>query len=351
MIPFIFELNNIFYNAHILLNIHCTFKKSKKNILEGDFYYEGITADLKNYIVNCERCQATRGLKPVQVPEYPIISNGPHDEYQMDLWYLPKDMLPYTDYKYVMDIVDHFSKWIWSYPLKNKDAYNSLQCLKKFIYSFGICNTLHTDNGLEFKNLLFDSFCAEKGIKHKFSKPYTPNSHGAVESAHKQIKKYVLEEFYINKKEDFLLEDTLLTIINFHNNTEHTTTKHKPIYLRDTSNRDLINEVNNNMKNTIKYAIKYKNLYLLDANDLLLVNSNIKLKFDFKYEEIVKKNKKEIGAFIIPAIFIKYTKSLKLEIKICKKFKNILESYTYYIIESALVREVGEKGFNYYLNN
>ena len=119
------------------------------------------------------------------------------------------------------------------------------------------------------------------------------------------------------------MEDTLLTIIYFHNNTEHTTTKHKPVDLRDTNNMDLINEVNENMKKTITYAIKYKNLYLLEANDLLLVYSNIKLKIEFEREEIIKKNKKEKGNFQIPAIFIKYTKSSKLEIKICKNYKNI----------------------------
>ena len=182
----------------------------------------------------------------------------------MNLWYLPADILKYREYKYIMDIIDHFSKWIWSYPLKYKDAYLSLICLKKFIFSFGKCNTLHIDNGLEFKDLLFNNFCAENEIVHKFSKPYTPKSHGAIEAAHKQIKQHLLEEFYNNKKEDFLLEDSLLTIIDFHNNTEHTTTKHKPIDIRDTSNISLINEVNENMKKTVNYAIKYKNLYLLE---------------------------------------------------------------------------------------
>ena len=149
MNPYIYEINNIFYNAHIFLDVHCSFKKSKKNILDGPYYYVGITTDLKNYIINCERCQATRGLKTVQVPERPIISNGPHNEYHMNLWYLPEDMLLYTDYKYIMDIIDHFSKWIWAYPLKSKTAYYSLQTLKNFIFSFGKSNTPHTDNGLD----------------------------------------------------------------------------------------------------------------------------------------------------------------------------------------------------------
>ena len=132
----------------------------------------------------------------------------------MNLWYLFPDMLRYTDFKYVIDIVDHFSKWLWSYPVKNKTAVEALTCFKKFIFSFGRSNKLHTDNGAEFKNTLFDNFCKENGILHVFSKPYTPKSHGAVEAAHKQIKNHVLTEFYINNPEDFFLEEVLLSVIN-----------------------------------------------------------------------------------------------------------------------------------------
>jgi len=44
----------------------------------------------------------------------------------MDLWYLPPDMLRYTDFKYVIDIVGHFFKWFWPYPAKNKTAVEAL---------------------------------------------------------------------------------------------------------------------------------------------------------------------------------------------------------------------------------
>lgn len=134
--------------------------------MEGEFYYETITADLKRFISNCERCDATRHLKKVNVPERAIINEGPRDEYQMDLWYLPPDMLKYTDFKYVFDIVDHFSKWLWSYPVKNKTAVEAMTCFKKFIFSFGKPNKLHTDNGAEYKNNLFNNFCKENGILH-----------------------------------------------------------------------------------------------------------------------------------------------------------------------------------------
>ena len=72
----------------------------------------------------------------------------------MDLWYLPPDIKNICEYKYVIDIVDHFSKWIWSYPVKTKTGDEALKCLKSYIFSFGRVKFLHTDNGLEFHNYL-----------------------------------------------------------------------------------------------------------------------------------------------------------------------------------------------------
>ena len=52
--------------------------------------------------------------KSINVPERPIIDKGPHDEYQMDLFYLDEDIVEKTGYKYIASIIKYFSKWIWS---------------------------------------------------------------------------------------------------------------------------------------------------------------------------------------------------------------------------------------------
>ena len=59
------------------------------------------------------------------------------------------------------------------------------------------------------------------------------------------------------------------------------------------------------MKDVLNQAIKYKNLYLLNSNDYLLISNNIKTKFNLKFEEIIKNNKKEFGTFKI-IIFYKF---------------------------------------------
>ena len=75
------------------------------------------------------------------------------------------------------------------------------------------------------------------------------------------------------------------------------------------------------MANTINNAIKYKNLYLLEKDDELLISENIKLKEEKEYCQIIRKNKKEYGSFIIPATFVNYTKDKKIKIKVSKKYK------------------------------
>ena len=58
-----------------------------------------------------------------------------------------------------MDIIDHFSKWMWPYPLKEKTSPQAVRCIKSFVFSFGNANKSHTENGLEVKNNLMEDFC------------------------------------------------------------------------------------------------------------------------------------------------------------------------------------------------
>ena len=61
---------------------------------------------------------------------------------------------------------------------------------------------------------------------------------------------------------NFFLEDTLLTIINHHNNTEHSSTKFKPIDLLNVTDENIIKTVNEKIAKNINYAIKYKDQYI-----------------------------------------------------------------------------------------
>ena len=156
-----------------------------------------------------------------------ILDNGPHYRYVADLWYLNQDIRDLTGYNYVLDIIDHFSKWYYGYLLKTKEAAEVLKKIEMFIESFGKCKILQVDNGTEFKNKLLEGYCKENNIKLIHSSPYHPQTNGVCEVVHKEIRKYIYTEFFKNKN-NFNVEDELFNKIKIHNNKIHSSTKRTP---------------------------------------------------------------------------------------------------------------------------
>ena len=79
---------------------------------------------------------------------------------------------------------------------------------------FGKWKIFQTDNGTEFKNAELKTFLENEGIKQIFSRLFHPQSNGAIEAVHKSVKKYLANEYQIQKKkfnielslEKFLIE-------------------------------------------------------------------------------------------------------------------------------------------------
>lgn len=58
-----------------------------------------------------------------------------------------------TPYKYILDCIDHFSEWNYSFLLKNKESKTDLAKIKSYLEMNGPPILFQTDNGKEFKNL------------------------------------------------------------------------------------------------------------------------------------------------------------------------------------------------------
>jgi transposase InsO family protein len=46
---------------------------------------------------------------------------------------------------------------------------------------------IRSDNGLEFRNSRFETFCLNLGLEHQFSSPYTPPQNGVVERKNRTL--------------------------------------------------------------------------------------------------------------------------------------------------------------------
>ena len=128
-------------------------------------------------------------------------------------------------YRYVLVIIDNFSKYGWTIPLKNKNAQTIKDSFENILLSSKRKpNLIESDRGKEFYNNIFQDFLNENNIK-LYSRS---SSYGAIfaERFNKTIgdllKRLVFE------KGDGNWIDVLSTITKQYNNRTHSSTKLSP---------------------------------------------------------------------------------------------------------------------------
>lgn len=80
----------------------------------------------------------------------------------------------------ILNVLDKFTKFPFLEHLKKASTTSVIDFLEKRIFSvFGIPEIIYTDNGVQFKSLLFKEFLNLHGITHFTTPIYTPQSNAA----------------------------------------------------------------------------------------------------------------------------------------------------------------------------
>ena len=170
-----------------------------------------------------------------------IYSKGPKRNYATnktnvyyidDIWSLDildlKDYGPENNrgYRYVLVIIDNFSKFGWTIPLKNKNAQTIKDSFENsLISSKRKPNLIETDRGKEFYNNIFQDFLSKNNIKL-----YSRNSsYGAVfaERFNRTIRDLLKRPVFEKGNGNWI--DILQTITKQYNKRIHSSTKLTPI--------------------------------------------------------------------------------------------------------------------------
>ncbi|KAI7811653.1 hypothetical protein IRJ41_008241 [Triplophysa rosa] len=84
--------------------------------------------------------------------------------------------------KYVLIIIDQFTRWVEAFPVPDQGAETTAKTLVyEFISRFGAPLELHTDQGRNFESTLFRNACSLLQITKTRTTPYHPASNGQVE--------------------------------------------------------------------------------------------------------------------------------------------------------------------------
>ena len=158
-------------------------------------------------------------------PRRNTVLKGINDLYQADL----VEMIPYSKvnrgFKYILTIINCFTKVADAFPLQNKTAKSIVEAMEQFLEKTGKqIKHLQTDHGKEFYNSSFRKLMMEYNINH-----YSTNSEmkaAIVERFNRTIKGDMYKRFSL--RGTYVWYDILPDLIRSYNNRYHRAIGMKP---------------------------------------------------------------------------------------------------------------------------
>lgn len=152
-----------------------------------------------------------------------VIVKGLRDLFQADL----VEMIPFArinkGFRYILVVIDAFSKFVWALPVKRKTADDVTSAMESVLKQSSPAH-LQTDNGKEFYNRPFKSLMKEYGVNHYST--YSSTKASIVERVNRTLKNIMWKQFSIQKNNKWL--ELLPKVVKKYNASVHRTIRFKP---------------------------------------------------------------------------------------------------------------------------
>ena len=169
--------------------------------LQQRFYWSGLQEDAKRWCSACDMCASRRG--PPRMPYAPLSKytvGAPAERIAADIM----GPLPTTEsgHKYILLVVDYFTKWPEAFPLPNQEAATVAEVLvKEYVCRYGVPLSLHSDQGRNFESHLIQEMCSLLGINKTRTIPLHPQSDGLVERMNRTLESQLFEFISQNQRD------------------------------------------------------------------------------------------------------------------------------------------------------
>ena len=143
-------------------------------------YWPGLRGDVQTYIKSCTVCIARKSPCPRKVPMGHVDVGHRWERVAMDL--LDMSVTTARGNRYVLVMVDCFTRWTEAFPLPDKTAQSVADAFfNQIVCRFGMPSVIHSDQGREFENKIMQELCLLGGSHKTRTTPYHPESDGMVE--------------------------------------------------------------------------------------------------------------------------------------------------------------------------
>ena len=184
-----------------------------------DLWYENITYEAVNLFLSCclECAKLTKTNTISNMVIKPVRSSDALSRTQIDL--IDLQTFPDGDFKWIMTVQDHVSKFVNLRALKQKRAIEVATQLNDIFLTFGSPCILQSDNGKEFRASVVEqvrNFWPELKIVH--GRPHHPESQGSVERANGEVKRLLGVWIRTTGRKDWT---TGIKVVQFQYNSAH----------------------------------------------------------------------------------------------------------------------------------
>ncbi|CAG18159.1 hypothetical protein CcBV_31.2 [Bracoviriform congregatae] len=179
---------------------------------------------------------------------------GLDETWQADL----VEMIPYATvnkgYKYLLTIIDIFSKYAWAVPIKSKSGVDVTSAMKSVLQQGRIPKNLHVDQGKEFYNKEFKDLMKQHKIN--LYSTFSNLKASICERFNRTLKTKMWREF--TNRGSYKWADTLDDLVNTYNSTIHSTIKMKPADVTAPQEKQLLENIYQPLKTKSKQKQKFK---------------------------------------------------------------------------------------------
>ena len=167
------------YHDSIVGGGHSGFDRTREAILQK-YYWPGMTSDILDYQQSCLKCQRAKDIRQKRPPLQPLPVVGLHKRWHMD--FIGPIRNGYDGSKYILLLVDSFSRWPEAFCLPSADAVTVAKVLFKEIFTrYGAPAVLVSDRGPQFMSSLVNNLSQLFHVKRSMTSPYHPQTNAACE--------------------------------------------------------------------------------------------------------------------------------------------------------------------------
>ena len=151
--------------------VHQGINRTKRRV-EELFWWPGWGKDAMEFVNSCTVCKNSGRTKITRETQMvPVaLPSGPWKKLAVDI----KGPFKRTDPKYLLVVMDYYTKWPEVCGLKTITSTKVINCLDAIFRRFGLPNELVSDNGKQFTSKEFKRFTKNNGIEHNRVPVYNP---------------------------------------------------------------------------------------------------------------------------------------------------------------------------------